>query len=265
MRNNVLIAVLMTIVLGHAVQAEAQLSVEESVAQAILDMTTTERRNLWWQPCGERFRGRDARAEEYAREIATALVEAAGDDLDPWWMAAQLMQESGMNPCAFSSNEFAVLQRELGRRPTQRDILRLLSSSTARRERGIRGMDGGLAQFRWPGAVARRVGIERPEQLLDPALSLRAFAAALRIYRTHCEEHPTFSGTDTVPIRNTDRTRVVPWRFSCADTYWAIHNSGSVHVRRRYILNVQRRYQAGPERWKAVYERQRSTVDQPTG
>ncbi len=267
MRMKFLIYILSLILISLAAEARAQeLTRTESVAQAILDMTTTERRHLWWQPCGERFRGHSPEALEYARSIAVPLVEAAGDDLDPWWMAAQLMQESGMNPCAFSSNEFARLRRALGRRPTRRDVLHLLRNPQARQDHGIRAMDGGLAQFRWPGTVARRVGIERPEQLVDMQVSLRAFGAALRLYRARCEEHPVFSGVDTVPIRSTGRSRVIHWRFSCDETFWAIHNSGSATtVRRRYILNVQRRFRAGPQSWKQQFIDQHIEPERPAG
>lgn len=250
------LSMLLLFVLGlWAEKADAQsLTREESVAQAILDMTTTERRHLWWRPCGERFRGHSPEAAAYARSIATPLVAAAGNDLDPWWMAAQLMQESGMNPCAFSSNEVNALRRSLGREPTRRDILRLLRNSRFRQEHGITAMDGGLAQFRWPGPVARLSGIERPEQLLDTHTSIRAFASALRRYRQYCEDHPVFSGTDTVPIRGTGRHRVIRWSYRCEDTFWAIHNSGFPdRVRRRYIRNVRRRFRAGPEAWRARF------------
>lgn len=262
-----LLYILVLFLISVASEVRAQdLTREESVAQAILDMTTTPQRNLWWRPCGERFRGRHPDAEVYARSIADVIVEEAQTDLDPWWMAAQLMQESGMNPCAFSSNEFNVLRRSLGREPTQRDILRLLRSSRVRQEHGIRAMDGGLAQFRWPGPVARQAGIEEPEQLLDTRMSIHAFASALRRYREYCTDFPVFSGIDTVPIRGTDRSRVIRWSYRCEDTFWAIHNSGFPgRVRRRYIRNVQRRYRAGPEVWRARFFGAQPPEERPAG
>lgn len=234
--------------------AAQTIPLEDGLTEAILDMTTTERRHLWWQPCGERFRGHSEEARVYARGIARVVVREAANDLDPWWMVAQLAQESGMNPCVFSNEEFARYRRALGRRPSERDVMALLRSPRLRDEHGIRALDAGLAQFRWPGAVLRQVGIERPEQLLDVDVSVRAFASALRLYRRHCEEHPVFSGTDTVE-RSDGTVRVVRWRFQCVDTFWAIHNSGSPErVRRRYILNVRRRYNDGPVHWRARVE-----------
>jgi len=234
--------------------AAQPMKLEEGLTEAILDLTTTERRHLWWRPCGERFRGDSEEAHAYARTIAATIIREAGTDLDPWWMAAQLAQESGMNPCAFSNAEFARYRRALGRRPTERDVMALLRSSQLREEHGIRALDAGLAQFRYPGAVLRMVGIEQPEQLLDIDTSVRAFASALRLYRRRCDEHPVFSGNDTIE-RPDGTVRVVRWRYRCAYTFWAIHNSGSAdRVRRQYIMNVQRRYDRGPARWRSRVE-----------
>lgn len=248
------------IVVGALPQVVEALTPEEALTEAILDMTTTERRHLWWRPCGERFRGRDPEAREYARGLASTILDAAGDDLDPWWMAAQLMQESGMNPCIFSSREFARYRRALGRRPDRRDVLRLLTRPALRQQYEIRAMDAGLAQFRWPGAVARRVGIDAPEELLDTTTNVEAFAAALRLYRSECEDTPVIAGTTTVG--RGDRVRVRRYRYACEDVFWAIHNSGSVDtIRHQYIQNVRRRYRRGPEKWR---ERVTSTPDGET-
>lgn len=236
--------------------ASAQpLTITEGVTQAILDMTTTERRHLQWRPCGERFRGNDPEAHAYAERIATQIVEEAGDDLDPWWMAAQLMQESGMNPCIFSSREFAAYRRALGHRPDERDILRLLGRASLRQQYSIRAMDGGLAQFRWPGVAARRFGISEPAQLLDIDASVRAFASALRGYRAVCASRSTYRGTYTWV--QDDRTRVRQWTYSCDNVFWAIHNTGDRNrVRYQYIRNVRRRYQRGPEKWRRLFEQE---------
>ena len=237
--------------------ASAQaLTLTEGVTQAILDMTTTERRHLQWRPCGERFRGRDPRAHAYAERIAEHIVAEAGEDLDPWWMAAQLMQESGMNPCIFSSREFAVYRRALGHRPDERDIMRLLRRPALRQQHGIRAMDGGLAQFRWPGVAARRYGISEPAQLLDVAASVRAFASALRGYRAVCATRADYRGTHTWVQESSGVTRVRQWNYSCDEVFWAIHNTGDRNrVRYEYIRNVRRRYQRGPAKWRNMLER----------
>ena len=233
--------------------AQAQpLSLEDGITEAILDLTTTPRRHLRWRPCGESFRGRDPEARTYANNIAKHIIRAAGNDLDPWVMTAQLAQESGFNPCVFSNQEFNIYARSLGRRPNERDIMRLLSSSSVREEHGIRGMDAGIAQFRWPG-IARSLGVSRPEELLDVGKSLTIFATALRRYRDQCEDVPTV----VVTHETTRRGRVVLRRYSyeCRDVYWAIHNSGSVRsIRQVYINNVQRRL-AVTERWRRLVER----------
>lgn len=245
------------------VSAQETVDLREGVTQAILDMTTTERRHLLWQPCGESFRGHHPEAYTYARNIADAVVDAAGDDLDPWWMVAQLMQESGMNPCVFSSREFAVYRRALGRRPNEQDILRLLRRPDLRQEYGIRALDGGLAQFRWPGTVARRNGIEDPAQLLDVHVSVNAFASALRSYRTTCESRREYRGVHTWTMDD-GRARVRHWRYQCGDVYWAIHNTGDRNrIRYQYIRNVQRRYERGPSRWRERVTRPEPTPEGP--
>jgi hypothetical protein len=233
--------------------APGQVSAEclaAGLTEAILDLTTTPQRHLYWQPCGERFRGRDPEAVSYAQRIARAVAREAGRDLDPWTMLAQLQQESGMNPCVFSSREFRLYRASLGRRPSERDVLRLLTSSRLREQHQIRAMDAGLAQFRWPGAVARRVGITTPEQLLDIDTSVHAYAQALRRYRRACENTPVFQGTYLA-----SSGRVVRWSYACTDVFWAIHNTGSpTNIRYEYVSNVRRRYRAGPGLWRAVVE-----------
>jgi hypothetical protein len=239
--------------------ARAQpLSLEDGITEAILDLTTTPRRHLLWRPCGESFRGHDPEARTYANDIAKHIIRAAGSDLDPWVMTAQLAQESGFNPCAFSNQEFHLYARSLGRRPNERDIMRLLTSRTAREEHGIRGVDAGIAQFRWPG-IARSLGVSRPEELLNVGKSLTVFATALRRYRDQCEGTPTI-----VIMQETTRGgRVVVRRHSyeCRDVYWAIHNSGSARsIRQVYINNVRRRL-AATERWRRLVERE----EEPSG
>lgn len=223
--------------------AFAQVDEQEGLTQAILDLTTTPRRHLFWKPCGERMRGDSSEAHAAASEIATAILREAGSDLNPFLMAAQMMHESGMNPCAFSNRESAEYSRSLGRRPNRTDILRLLRSSALREEHDIRAMDSGLAQFRWPGVVARNLGIESAEELLDIDTSIRIFASALRLYKTHCVETPVFHITQSED-RPDGRVRVRHFEYSCSDHYWAIHNSGSAgSVRQQYIHNILRRYE----------------------
>jgi hypothetical protein len=242
---------LVTLLVLAPLPAQAQqMDLEEGIAQAILDLTTTPQRHLWWRPCGEGFRGRDDAAHAYARRIAGTIVRAAEEDLDPWVMTAQLAQESGMNPCVFSSREFRAFRSALGREPTETDILRLLRTPTLRQRHAIHALDAGLAQFRWPGAVARRVGITSPEQLLDIDLSVQAYAHALRRYKQACVTRPSYAGTHV-----TGQGRVIRWRFACEDVFWAIHNTGDpTNIRYQYIHNVHRRYARGPAHWRTVVE-----------
>lgn len=235
-----------------------ELSLETAITEAILDLTTTPRRHLAWRPCGESFRGRDPEAKAYARNIANHVITAAGDDLDPWVMVAVLKQESNFNPCVFSNREFNLYARSLGRRPNEQDILRLLTSPRTREEHGIRGMDAGIAQFRWPG-IARGLGVTRPEELLDVERSITVFATALRRYRGQCREVPTLRVQNQVTRRG--RIVVQNHEFRCTDVYWAIHNSGSVRsIRYVYINNVLRHLRA-VQTWKdRVHEEARDSA-----
>jgi hypothetical protein len=108
-------------------------------------------------------------------------------------------------------------------------------------------MDAGIAQFRWPG-IARGLGIERPEELLDVERSITVFATALRRYRGQCREVPTLRVQNQVTRRG--RITIQNHEFRCEDVYWAIHNSGNVRsVRYTYINNIQRHLRA-IQRWK---------------
>lgn len=222
------------------------MTLEDGLTNAILDLTTSERRNLLWQPCDESFRGTEPEAEEYARELATTIIQEAGEDLDPWWMVAQLMQESGFNPCAFSDQEANQLRARLGRRLTRAERIRLLRRSEATH------LDAGIAQFRWPGAVARASGITRPEDLLNPSLAIHAYAVSLRRYRALCEQTPVFRGTET--RERNGQIRIVYWRYQCTEVFWAVHNTGSTAIRPAYVRRVTARYHQGPERWRREVE-----------
>jgi hypothetical protein len=246
--KNLLVLVLSLI----SFQAQAQVGLEEALTEAVLDLVQTPRRHLKWRSCGRELRGAEARAE--AEAIAAAVAREAGTDLDPWMMLAQLMQESGLNACAFSSIEMRSYARTLGRRPTREDIRRLLTSQRVREQHNIRGVDAGIAQFRWPGAIARRYGVTEAASLLDHDTSIRIFAQSLRDYRSrYCTQHPEVRITHTHEVRGRIRVRV--HSFRCADVFWAIHNSGSFErMRLAYITNVQRRF-ALIEARKQRYER----------
>lgn len=233
-------------------QARAQSGLEEALTEAVLDLVQTPRRHLKWRSCGRELRGLEARAE--AEAIAAAVAREAGTDLDPWMMLAQLMQESGLNACAFSSAEMRSYARSLGRRPTREDIRRLLTSQSVRQQHNIRGVDAGIAQFRWPGVIARRYGVTQAAALLDHDTSIRIFAQSLRDYRSrYCTQHPEVRITHTQDVRGRVRVRV--HSFRCTEVFWAVHNSGSFErIRLAYITNVQRRLAVIAER-KLEYER----------
>lgn len=231
--------VLVTLLCLFALPVEAQ-SLESTLTEAILDLVTTPRRHLKWRSCGRELRGEEAKTE--ATRIASVIIAEAGTDLDPWMMAAQLMQESGLNACAFSSQEMRAYARTLGRRPTERDIRRLLTSRRVREQHDIRGVDAGIAQFRWPGVIARRYGVTDPGELLEYTVSVRIFAQSLRDYRSrYCSGNQMLRVLQTTERNGQIRVRTHQYR--CNDVYWAIHNSGSFEgIRYQYITGVMRRY-----------------------
>jgi hypothetical protein len=206
-----------------------------SLTEAILDLTTTPKRNLQWRPCGEKLSIQKQR--EFAGEIAKEVVRIMGDDLDPWWMLAQLMQESGLNPCQISGSHVGAFRKVYGRSPSKRDILMLLKNPSKIEGLGLsRMVDGGIAQFRWPGRFAKMMGLSDPEEVLNLNSSLTAFGKALRFYRSQCKGE-VFNGAYAAK-----NGKIVRYNFPCSDVYWVMHNVGGVGFRYSYYAGVRSRY-----------------------
>jgi hypothetical protein len=214
-----------------AQNATAQTS---AITEAILDLTTTPRRNLAWYVCNKRLDTQEKIA--HASRLATLIVTNASNDLNPWWMTAQLMQESGLNCCAISSYEFKSYQKILKRPPTKRDLLKLLGSRALRERAGIFNLDGGIAQFRWPGRIAKLAGITSAKQLFDPELSIKAFAKALRYYKSKAPE--TYTG-----IYYTSSGRKIKYKKAGSKFYWTSYNTGDPRrFNYKYYSSVKNRY-----------------------
>lgn len=218
---------------------------EQDLAAAIFRFKTGPRGVMRWKECGSSLRGEAARAR--AGEYARYLWEEHESDsaFDPWIAAALVAQESSFNRCALSGEAMHLLRAHLletqDRAPTERDISRLLRSSSYRHSVQVTRFDVGLAQFRWPGTAARRAGLTHPESLLDARTSVRLLAASMRSYRRACTTTQQYRGVYLVNRRD-GTIRVLHYRIPCAEGYWVQHNSPS-HFNYRYYSNVRHRYQ----------------------
>lgn len=217
----------------------------DAITEAILDLTTTPRRNWAWYSCGKHLNNQ--KKITHAKQLATYIVTAAQNDLDPWWITSQLMQESSLNVCAVSSYEFREYKKTLKRTPTKRDLLKLLGNRATRERTGIYAIDAGIAQFRWPGRIAKMAGITNPKQLLDPELSINAFAKTLRYYK---EKAPKlYQGTYI-----TRRGKKIRYKKAGSEFYWTSYNTGDPkRFNYRYYSNVKSRYRI-IERRREIFE-----------
>lgn len=244
--QKILSTLLFSLVLLLGTPVHAQDLSESGLARAILRIKTGERGTLNWRECGRHLSADEAqtRASEYANYLFSETSSDAG--FNPWIGAAIAMQESSFNRCAISREAGSAfvtrLREEYGRDPSEADIVRLLRNPVWRSRMGVSSsFDAGLVQFRWPGTVARLVGMTDAGTLVQARTSVHMLALSMQRYRSVCETVREFRGVHTVN-RSDGTVRVVRYSIPCEDGYWVQHNSPS-RFNYRYYRNVMRRHQ----------------------
>lgn len=238
-----LIFLVFTLLLPAAAQAQVA-PTAENLARAIFRAKTGSRGDIGWRECNRRLSRREAALR--AHEIGMFLMEEKQTDpeFDPWIAAAIIGQESSYNRCAISRGAWQVFnssfEERLERPVRESDIRHLLRNRSFRQRLGLRNFDAGLAQFRWPGTIARRVGMTDPGELIDTRQSIRMLAESFRVYRGICETTPSFSGNHTYNSSRRGTIRVVRYNIPCSDGYWVAHNTGGSWFNYRYYRNVKR-------------------------
>lgn len=211
---------------------------QDALARAIFRAKTGPEGNMRWRECNRNIIG--AEAAERAREYAGYLMEEyrADNQFDPWIAAAIMAQESSFNRCAISRGAWRIIDETFsaryGRRPVEDDIRRILRSRRLRERLGVGVLDAGLAQFRWPGVVARQAGLRDPGDLINARRNIGLLARSLVVYRAQCATVPRFGGISRRGRR---------YNVACMDGYWVHHNTGGSWFNLRYYRNVNRWYE----------------------
>ncbi len=216
---------------------------EEGLARAIHRLKTGERGTLRWRECGSYLSADEAllRSQEYARFLTAEHASDPG--FNPWIGASIAMQESSFNRCAISRGARNLFTehfvQQYGHEPREADLVRLLRNRAWRSRMGVStSFDAGLVQFRWPGVVAARVGLEDAGDLLDARTSIHMLAVSMRRYRTICDTVREFRGVHLVNRRD-GTVRTVRYSIPCLEGYWVQHNSPQ-RFNYRYYRNVVR-------------------------
>lgn len=197
---------------------------------------------MWWGECNRRIRG--AEAATRAREYAGYLMEeyGANSQFQPWVAVAIIAQESSFNRCAISRRQWRTINEtftaQMGRQPAENDIRSILRNRLLRERLGVGQLDAGLAQFRWPGVVARLAGLRDPGELIDARRNIGLLARSLITYREQCSTVSAFRG-----VHVTRRGRRIRYNIACTDGYWVHHNTGGSWFNYRYYRNVNRWYE----------------------
>lgn len=217
----------------------------DALSRSIFRAKTGPRGDMRWRECNRNIRG--AEAATRAREYAGYLVEEyeADPDFDPWIAAAIMAQESSFNRCAVSRGAWRAIRdnfpTEFGRQVTESDLRRILRYSRLRSRLGVRRFDAGLAQFRWPGTMARRAGLTDAAQLINAQHNIHLLAESMKTYRRVCSRVNRFTGMHTTRPRSSDgRVRVLRYNVACSEGYWVHHNTGGSWFNYRYYHNVKR-------------------------
>lgn len=211
---------------------------QDALSRAIFRAKTGPRGDMRWRECNRNIRG--AEAAERAREYAGYLMEEyrADDQFQPWVAAAIMAQESSFDRCAISRGAWRTINEafsvRFGRQPGEDDIRRILRNRRLRERLGVGALDAGLAQFRWPGVVARRAGLRDPGELIDARRNIGLLARSFVVYRAQCATVPRFRGVSRRGRR---------YNVECMDGYWVHHNTGGSWFNHRYYRNVNRWYE----------------------
>lgn len=229
-------------ILSLTVPAYAQDMESETLglAAAIHRVKTGESGNVRWFECGRHLSASEAtqRSLEYAKLLMEEKTR--NESFDPWVAIAIAMQESSLNRCAISRNEWRAFSSSFsaryGRDPVESDLARLLDNSSWRSSLGVSAFDAGLVQYRWPGRAAVSAGVTRASSLLEARVSIRLLAHSLQSYQAACSSISSYRGVHSVN-RNDGSVRVVRYDVPCMDGYWVQHNSPS-WFNYRYYRNV---------------------------